>query len=68
MTDYHFCPACEACPVCDGGDLRYPRSWRLSIRGDGELRAQCTGCDGRAWICPTPEKSAPPTDCLRGPA
>lgn len=46
-----FCPECAPCPCCDGGELRYPRRWRLDIRPDGELRAQCSLCLGSGYVC-----------------
>lgn len=54
QSRYHFCDYCEPCPCCDGGDRRWPRRWRLEIRGDGELRAQCSVCHGGCYVCTAP--------------
>lgn len=60
VTDHHWCAYCEECPCCDGGDRRFPRHWRLEIRGEGELHAQCSLCLDHRYVCSAPEQQPIP--------
>lgn len=59
---YHFCDECVECATCEGGALRFPRHWKLGVRGNNELFPICSTCDGHGFVHVVDSPPIPATD------